>query len=120
MQRFLVAISSDGPHDRLAAEVRALAQDGDAHFHIVVPAISRGGAESAGERRARAENLLDSITSALDDVPNVDGSVADANLLGAIGGELDRHSYEVLAIVTPPIRAHERERLVDLLVRLYR
>ena len=43
MQRYLVAINYDGPHDRLAAEVRALALGDDAQFHIVVPAVSREG-----------------------------------------------------------------------------
>jgi hypothetical protein len=120
MQRYLVAINYDGPHDRLAAEVRALALGADAQFHIVVPAVSRGGVHSEGQERALARQLLDSITSALEDVPSVDGAVGDANLFSAIGDELDRHPYDVLAIVTPPIGEREQERLVDQLVRLYR
>jgi hypothetical protein len=120
MQRYLVAINYDGPHDRLAAEVRALALGGDAQFHIVVPAVAGGGVHSEGQERALAQQRLDAITSALGDVPGVDGTVADANLLGAIGDELDRRPYDVLAIATPPIGEHEQERLVDQLVRLYR
>jgi uncharacterized cupredoxin-like copper-binding protein len=130
MQRCLVAINYDGPHDRLAAEVRAFALGGDAHFHIVVPAVSRGGAHSEGQERALAQQLLDSIKSALDDVSNVDGpsvdgpivdgNVGDASLFAAIGDELDRNPYDVLVIVTPPIGEHEKERLVDTLVRLFR
>jgi uncharacterized cupredoxin-like copper-binding protein len=120
MQRFLVAINYDGPHDRLAAEVRALALGADAQFHIVVPAVSRGGVHSEGQERALAQQLLDSITSTLDDASAVDGSVGDANVFAAIGGELDRLAYDVLVIVTPPIDEHEQERLVDQLVRLYR
>jgi uncharacterized cupredoxin-like copper-binding protein len=120
MQRYLVAINYDGPHDRLAAETRALALGGDAQFHIVVPAVSRGGVHSEGQERALAQQLLDSITSALEDVPSVDGTVGDANLFGAIGEELDRHPYDVLVIVTPPIGEREQEQLVDQLVRLYR
>ena len=49
----------------------------------------------------------------------VDGDVGDANLFAAIGDELDRSPYDVLVIATPPIGEHERERLVDHLVRLY-
>lgn len=120
MQRYLVGINYDGPHDRLAAEVRALALAGDAQFHIVVPAVSRAGAHSEGQERALAKQLLDSIESALYDVPSVDGTVGDANFFGAIGDELDRRPYDVLVIATPPIGEHEQERLVDQLVRLYR
>ena len=120
MQRYLVAINYDGPHDRLAAEVRALALAGDSQFHIVVPTVSRAGVHTEGQERALAQQLLDSITSALQDVPGVDGTLGDANLFGAIGNELDRSHYDVLAVVTPPINGHEQERLVDQLVRLYR
>jgi Sulfocyanin (SoxE) domain len=120
MQRYLVAINYDGPHDRLTAEVRALALAGDAQFHIVVPAVSHAGVHSEGQEQAVAQQRLDSITSALEDLPGVDGNVGDANLFGAIGDELDRSAYDVLAIVTPPIGEHEQERLVDQLVRLYR
>ena len=119
MQRYLVAINYDGPHEHLAAEVRALALADDAQFHIVVPAVARGKAHSEGEQRALAQQLLDSIESALDDVPVVDGDVGDANLFAAIGDELDRHPYDVLVIATPPIGEHEQARLVDRLVRLY-
>jgi hypothetical protein len=35
MQRYLVAVNHDGPHDRLMAEVRALAAAGDAQFQLV-------------------------------------------------------------------------------------
>jgi uncharacterized cupredoxin-like copper-binding protein len=120
MQRYLVAINSDGPPDRLAAELRALALAGDAQFHLVVPAVSRSGVHSEGQERALARQLLDSITLALAGIPSVDGSVGDANLLDAIGDELDRNPYDVLVIFTPPIGEHEQERLVDQLVRLYR
>jgi hypothetical protein len=120
MQRYLVAINYDGPHDRLAAEIRALALGGDAQFHIVVPAVARGGANSEGQQRAVAQELLDSIESALDDVRAVGGDVGDANVFAAIGDELDRRPYDVLVIATPPIGEHEQERLVDRLVRLYR
>ena len=59
MQRCLIAINYEGPHDRLAAEVRAFALGGDVQFHIVVPAVSRGGAHSEGQERALAQQLLD-------------------------------------------------------------
>src|ERR1700750_2815044 len=121
MQRYLVAINYDGPHDRLAAEVLALALVGvGREFHGLVPAVSRGGVHSEGQERALAQQLLDAITSALDDVPGVDGAVGDANLFGAIGNELDRRPYDVLIMVTPPIGEHDQERLVDQLVRRYR
>jgi uncharacterized cupredoxin-like copper-binding protein len=120
MQRCLVAINYDGPHDRLAAEVRAFALGGDTQFHLVVPTVSRGGAHSEGQERALAQQLLDSIKSALADIPNVDGTVGDASLFGAIADELDRSPYDVLVIVTPPIGEPEKERLVVNLVRLFR
>jgi uncharacterized cupredoxin-like copper-binding protein len=122
MQHYLVAINYDGPHDRLAAEVRALALAGgtDVQFHIVVPAVGRENAHAEGQERAAAQQLLDSIESALDDVPRVDGSVGDANLFAAINDELNRRPYDVLVIATPPIGEHEQARLVDHLVRLYR
>jgi hypothetical protein len=119
MQRYLVAINYDSPHDRLAAEVRALALGGDAQFHIVVPAVSRGSAHSEGQERALARQLLDSIESALADVAAVDGDLGDANLFAAIADELDRRPYDVLIIATPPIGEHEQARLVDHLVRRY-
>jgi hypothetical protein len=120
MQRNLVAINYDGPHDRLAAEVRALALGGDAQFHIVVPAAARGKAQAEGQQRAVAQHLLDSIESALDDVPLVDGDVGDANLFAAINDELNQCPYDALVIATPPIGGHEQANLVDRLVRLYR
>jgi uncharacterized cupredoxin-like copper-binding protein len=119
MQRYLVAINYDGRHDRLAAEVRALALSGNAQFHIVVPAVARGEAHAEGQQRALARQLLESITSALADGPVVDGDVGDANLFTAIGDELDRRPYDVLVIATPPIDEQEQARLVGHLVRLY-
>ena len=119
MQRYLVAINYDGPHEHLAAAVRALALADEAQFHVVVPAVERGKAHSEGEQRAIARQLLDSIESALNDGSVVDGDVGDANVLAAIGDELDRHPYDVLVIATPPIGEHEQGRLVDRLVRLY-
>ena len=119
MQHYLVAINYDGPHDRLADKVRALALGDDAQVHIVVPAVARGTAHSEGQQRAVAQQLLDSIESALDDVPVVDGDVGDANLFAAISDELDQRPYDVLVIATPPIGEHEQARLVDHLVRQY-
>jgi hypothetical protein len=119
MQRYLVAINYDGPHDRLAAEVRALALGDDAQFHVVVPAVARGSADSDGQQRAVARTLLDSIESALVDVPGIDGDVGDANLFAAIVDELNRRPHDVLVIATPVIGENERERLVDHVVRLY-
>jgi Mrp family chromosome partitioning ATPase len=119
MQRYLVAINYDGPHDRLADDIRALAFGDDARFHIVVPAVARVKEHSEGQPRALAQHLLDSITSVLDDVPNVDGQVGDANLFVAIGDELDRRPYEVLVIATPPLDAPEQASLVEHLVRMY-
>lgn len=119
MQRYLVAINYDGPHDPLAAEVRALALGDDAQFHIVVPAVERGEAHAEGQQRAVAQQLLDSIESALHDVADVDGDVGDTNLFAAIADELDRRPYDVLVIATPPVGEHEQARLVDHLVRRY-
>jgi uncharacterized cupredoxin-like copper-binding protein len=119
MQRYLVAINYDGPHERLAAEVRALALADDAQFHVVVPAVERGSAHSEGEQRAVAQQLLHSIESALEEVPLVDGDIGDDDLFAAIRDELDRDSYNVLVIATPPIGEHDQARLVDHLVRLY-
>jgi uncharacterized cupredoxin-like copper-binding protein len=119
MQRYLVAINYDGPHENLAAEVRSLALADEAQFHVVVPAVERGNAHSEGEQRAVAQQLLDSIESALDDGPVVDGDVGDANLPAAIGDELDRRPYDVLVVATPPVSEHEQARLVDHLVRVY-
>ena len=120
MQRYLVAINYDGPHDRLAAEVRALALGDDAQFHIVVPAVARWwGAHSEGQERAVARQLLDSIESALADLARLDGSIGDANLFAAIADELERRPYDVLVIATPLIGEHEQARLVNHLVRLY-
>jgi len=121
MQRYLVAINYDGPHDRLAAEVRALALGDDAQFHIVVPAVTRWwGAQLEGRERAVARQLLDSIESALAGVAGIDGSIGDANLFAAIADELDRRPYDVLVIATPLVGEHEQARLVNHLVRLYR
>ena len=119
MQRYLVAINYAGPHQQLAAEVRALALADDAQFQVVVPAVERGNAHSEGEQRAVAQQLLDSIEAALDDGPAVDGAVGEANLFAAIRDELDRKPYDVLVIATPQISEHEQGRLVDRLVRLY-
>jgi uncharacterized cupredoxin-like copper-binding protein len=119
MQRYLVAINYDGPHDRLAAEIRALAIGDDARFHIVVPAVARAKAHSDGEQRALARHLLDSIRSVLDDVPNVDGEVGDANLFVAIGDVLNQRPYDVLVIATPPAEPPEQAGLVEHLVRMY-
>jgi Sulfocyanin (SoxE) domain len=119
MQRYLVAINYDGPHDRLAAEVRALALGDDAQFHVVVPAVARGSADSEGQQLALARRLLDSIESALDDVPGIDGDVGDAKFFAAIVDELNRRPHDVLVIATPVIGEHERERLVNHVVRLY-
>jgi uncharacterized cupredoxin-like copper-binding protein len=119
VQRYLVAINYDGPHERLAAEVRALSLADDAQFHIVVPAAARGRAHSEGEQRALAQELLNSIEVALEELTVVDGDVGDANVFAAIGDELDRHPYDVLVVATPPIDEHEQGRLVDRLVRLF-
>jgi hypothetical protein len=119
MQRYLVAINYDGPHDRLAGEIRALAFGDDARFHIVVPAVAGAKEHSEGQPRARAQHLLESITSVLDDVPNVDGEVGDANLFVAMGNVPDRRPYEVLVIATPPLEAPEQASLVEHLVRMH-
>jgi uncharacterized cupredoxin-like copper-binding protein len=120
MQRYLVAINYDGPHDRLAAEIRALALGDDAQFQLVVPGITRGkGAQTEGRERAVGQQLLDAVKSALSGVSLVDGVVGDANLFTAIDDELDRRPYDVLVIGTPPIGEHEQAHLVDRLVRLY-
>jgi len=119
MQRYLVAINYDGPHERLAAEVRASPSAPTRSSTLSCRRLARG-VHSEGQERALAQQLLDSITLALDGVPSVDGAVGDANLFGAIADELDRRPYDVLAMVTPPIGDREQERLVDQLVRLYR
>jgi uncharacterized cupredoxin-like copper-binding protein len=119
VQRYLVAINYVGLHDGLAAELRALAFGDDAQFHIVVPAVARARAHAEGQQRALARRLLDSITSALDDVPNVAGEVGDANLFVAIGDVLNQRPYDVLVIATPHIEPHEQVSLVEHLVRMY-
>ena len=119
MQRYLVAVNYDGPHERLAAEVRALSLADEAQFRVVVPAVARGKAHSDGEQRALTQELLNSIESALGEVTVVDGDIGDANVFAAIGDELDRHPYDVLVVATPPIDEHEQGRLVDRLVRLF-
>jgi uncharacterized cupredoxin-like copper-binding protein len=119
MQRYLVAINYDGPHDGLAAELRALAFGGDARFYILVPAVARAKAHSEGQQRALAQHLLDSIKSVLDDVANVDGEVGDANLFVAIGDVLNQRPYDVLVIATPAIDAAQQAILVEHLVRMY-
>jgi hypothetical protein len=119
VQRYLVAVNYDGPHDRLAAEVHALDLGDDAQFHIVVPAVARRNAHSEGQQRALAEHLLDSIKSVLVDVPNVDGEIGDANLFVAIDDVLNQRPYDVLVIATPPIDEREQASLVEHLVRMY-
>jgi hypothetical protein len=119
MDRYLVVVNYDGPHDRLVAELRAFALAGEARFHIVVPAVPNAGTQTEGRARADAMRRLDSIESALAQVPGVDGGVGDGNVYTAIRDSLDRAAYDVLVVVTPRVDDRDRDRIVDRLVRLF-
>ena len=119
MDRYLVVVNYDGPHDRLVAELRAFALAGDARFHIVVPAVPNGGSQIEGRARADAMRRLDSVESALAQVPGLDGEVGDGNVYTAIRDSLDRAAYNVLVVATPRIDDRDRDRIVDRLVRLF-
>ncbi|MDP9332311.1 MAG: hypothetical protein M3Q30_03210 [Actinomycetota bacterium] len=119
MDRYLVVVNYDGPHDRLVAEVRAFALAGEARFHIVVPAVPNAGSQTEGRARAAAARRLDAVESALAQVPGVDGEVGDADVYTAIRDSLDRAAYDVLVVVTPRVDDRERARIVDRLVRLF-
>jgi hypothetical protein len=119
MDRYLVVVNYDGPHDRLVAELRAFALAGDARFHIVVPAVPNPGSQTEGRARADAMRRLDAVESALAQVPGVDGEVGDESIYTAIRYSLDRAEYDVLVAVTPRVQARERDQIVDRLVRLF-
>jgi uncharacterized cupredoxin-like copper-binding protein len=119
MDRYLVVVNYDGPHDRLAAEVHAFALAGEARFHIVVPAVPDAGSQTEGRARAAATRRLDAVEATLAPVPGVDGEVGDENVYTAIRDALDRDPYDVLVVVTPRVDDRERVRIVDRLVRLF-
>jgi hypothetical protein len=119
MDRYLVVVNYDGPHDRLVAELHAFALAGEARFHIVVPAVPNPGSQTEGRAHADAMRRLDSVESALAQVSGVDGGVGDANVYTAIRDSLDRATYDVLVVATPRIDDRERDRIVDRLVRLF-
>jgi hypothetical protein len=119
MDRYLVVVNYDGPHDRLVAELSAFALAGEARFHIVVPAVPNAGSQTEGRARADAMRRLDSVESALAQVPGVDGGVGDGNLYTAIRDSLDRAAYNVLVVATPRVEDRDRDRIVDRLVRLF-
>ena len=117
MERYLVVINYDGPHNRLAAQLQALALAGEARFHIVVPAVPNAGNQTEGQARAAATRELDAIESALAQVPGVDGEVGDENINTAIRYSLDRAEYDVLVVATPRVDDRDRDQIVDRLVR---
>jgi uncharacterized cupredoxin-like copper-binding protein len=119
MERYLVVLNYDGPHDRLVAELRAFALAGDARFHIVVPAVPNAKSETEGGALALATRRLESVEAALAEVPGVDGEVGEENVYAAIRDSLDHAEYDVLVLVTPRVDDGERARIVDRLVRLF-
>jgi hypothetical protein len=117
MERYLVVINYDGPHDRLVAQLRAFALAGEARFHIVVPAVANAGSQTEGQAHAAATRRLDAVESALAQVPGVDGEVGDENMYTAIRYSLARAEYDVLVVATPRVDDRDRDQIVDRLVR---
>jgi len=104
MRRYLVVSNQTLGGAALAAKVRAAVEEGEAEFHIVVPATAPSRfAWTEGEARAVAQERLDAALRWFSSIgATATGDVADEHPLYAIRDALREHEIDEIIISTLP------------------
>jgi hypothetical protein len=104
MRSYLVVSNQTLGGAALAAKVRSLLEEGDAEFHIVVPATARGRFSwTEGQARAIAQERLDAALRWFSSMgATATGETADEHPLYAIRDALRDHEIDEIIISTLP------------------